>query len=203
MSDVVAYLEHKAALALDRPVTPSESSLLLNYMNLLIKWQRSQRLVGSNEPMWIVDNVIVDSLLFNRALPAGITRLADVGSGAGIPGIPLAVVLPHAAVTLIEARQKRGSFLAAAIRELGLRNCSLINRRLEDVQVELAARFDAVVLRCFGRPESVVRDLSGILSADGLVVASGPPERIALSVGAWVEVDGPNGRRRFWVYRMV
>ena len=201
MSDLRAYLERKTALALGRPVTPAETDTLHKYLNLLIKWQRSQRLVGSDEPMWIVDNVIVDSLLFQHALPAGVARLADVGSGAGIPGIPLAVVLSQAAVTLIEARQKRGSFLATAIRELSLRNCTLVNRRLEDVREELAGRFDAVVLRCAGSPISLLPDLRGILVRGGVVVASGPPERVELSVGSWLEVEGPNGMRRLWVYQ--
>jgi 16S rRNA (guanine527-N7)-methyltransferase len=203
VSDVLAYLERKAALALGRPVTSVEAGCLSKYLNLLIKWQRSQRLIGSDDPMWIVDNVIVDSLLFKRALPEGVTRLADVGSGAGIPGIPLAVVLPEVAVTLIEARQKRGSFLAAALRELGLRNCTLVNQRLEDVRDDLSGRFDAVVLRCAGNPIALLRDLGAVVVRGGVVVASGPPERFEVSVGDWLEVDGPNGMRRFWVYQVT
>lgn len=201
MTDVVAYLERKAALALGRPVTPSEAATLYKYLKLLTKWQKSQRLIGSDEPRWIVDNVIVDSLLFKLALPVEPAELADVGSGAGVPGIPLAIVLPQTAVTLIEARQKRGSFLAAAIRELELRNCRVVNRRLEDARDELAGRFDAVVLRCFGPPTSLVRDLSSIVRPGGVLVASGPPQRLDLPVGAWFEVEGPNGLRRFWVCR--
>jgi 16S rRNA (guanine527-N7)-methyltransferase len=203
VSDVRAYLERKTALALGRPVRPSETGVLHKYLNLLIKWQRSQRLVSSGEPMWIVDNVIVDSLLFQRALPAAVAAIADVGSGAGIPGIPLAVVLPETAVTLIEARQKRGSFLTTAIRELGLRNCTLVNRRIEEVREELAGRFDAVVLRCAGSPMALLPSLERILVHGGVVVASGPPERVELSVGGWLEVAGPNGLRRFWVYQVT
>ena len=203
MSDVRAYLERKSALALGRPVRPWEMTILHNYLNLLVKWQRSQRLVGSDDPMWIVDNVIVDSVLFQRALPTNVPKLADVGSGAGIPGIPLAVVLPETAVTLIEARQKRGSFLATAIRELGLRNCTLVNHRLEEVREELAGRFDAVVLRCAGSPIALLPSLERILVRGGVVVASGPPERVRLSVGGWLEVAGPNGLRRFWVYQVT
>jgi 16S rRNA (guanine527-N7)-methyltransferase len=199
-SDVVAYLQRKSSAALGRPVAPTETDMLHKYLILLIKWQRSQRLVGSDEPRWIVDNIIVDSLLFRRVLPVSIARLADVGSGAGVPGIPLAVVMPSSAVELIEARQKRGSFLAAVIRELTLRNCRLLNRRLEEVRGELAGRFNAVVMRCAGNPTSLVADVSAILAPGGVVVASGPPRRVRISAGAWLEVEGPNGVRRFWVY---
>jgi len=201
VTDVVAYLERKSSDALGRPVTPAEAGILHKYLNLLIKWQRTQRLIGSGEPMWIVDNIIVDSLLFRRVLAGAIARLADVGSGAGVPGIPLAVVMPSSAVELIEARQKRASFLAAAIRELPLRNCRLLNRKLEDVRGELAARFDAVVMRCAGAPTSLIADVTAMLAPGGIVVAAGPPERVRIPAGEWLELDGPNGTRRFWVYR--
>ena len=201
MSDVVAYLERKSSDALGRQIAPAETAKLVNYLKLLIKWQKAQRLIGSDHPTWIVDNIIVDSLLFRRALPVDIARLADVGSGAGVPGIPLAVVMPTSAVELIEARQKRGSFLAAAIRELVLQNSRVINKRLEDVRGELAGRFDAVVMRCAGSPTALVPDVRPILAPGGIVVASGPPEWVRVSVGTWSEVQGPNGPRRFWVYR--
>jgi 16S rRNA (guanine527-N7)-methyltransferase len=200
VSDLVRLLERKSGDALARPITGAERDTIYKYMNLLIKWQRSQRLVGSNEPSWIVDHVIVDSLLFSRALPAGVRSVADVGSGAGIPGIPLAIVLPQVEVTLIEARQKRASFLAAAIRELTLRNCRLVNRRLEDVGHQLGARVDAVVMRCAGSPTALVPQVLQILAPGGVVIASGPPKRTVISLGSWLEIEGPDRTRLFWVY---
>jgi 16S rRNA (guanine527-N7)-methyltransferase len=200
MTDVVGYLQGRAHGALGRALTVSETDRLTKYMNLLTKWQKSQRLIGSSEPRWIVDNVIVDSLLFTRAIPTGISTLCDVGSGAGIPGIPLSVVMPDVDVTLIEARQKRGSFLAAAIRELALRNCRLLNQRLEDLPQELTGRFDAVVMRCAGSPTSLIAELVSVLAPGGVVVASGPPKREQEPFGNWLEIEGPNGVRRFWVY---
>ena len=201
MSDLVRLLERKSGDALGRPVTGAERDSLYKYLNLLIKWQRSQRLVGSDEPSWIVDNVIVDSLLFSRAVPAGVRSVADVGSGAGIPGIPLAIVLPQVEVTLIEARQKRASFLAAAIRELTLRNCRLVNHRLEDVgRQQLGARVDAVVMRCAGSPTALIPQVLQILAPGGVVVASGPPKRTVIGLGSWLEIEGPDRTRLFWVY---
>jgi 16S rRNA (guanine527-N7)-methyltransferase len=200
VTDVVGYLRRMAASALGRPVTATENDVFYKYLNLLIKWYKSQRLIGSNEPTWIVDNVIVDSLLFSRALPMTISTLCDVGSGAGLPGIPLSIVMPDVEVTLIEARQKRGSFLSAAIRELELRNCRLLNQRFEDVGTTLAGRFDAVVMRCAGTPTLLIAQLRTVLAPGGVVVASGPPQRQPLSLGRWLEVQGPRGLRRFWVY---
>jgi 16S rRNA (guanine527-N7)-methyltransferase len=203
VTDVVDYLERKTQAALGRSPTAAQTGMLHKYLKLLIKWQKSQRLVGSDKPNWIVDNVIVDSLLFTRALPAGTLRLADVGSGAGVPGIPLAVVLPQAHMTLIEARQKRGSFLAAAIRELALPNCKLVNHRLEAVSENLAEAFDAVVMRCAGRPTALAAQVRGILAPRGVMVASGPPTSIEVDLGEWLEVKGPDGVRRFWVYHVT
>lgn len=203
MTDVDRRLHTGAAQALGRPLGPDEAALLYKYMNLLIKWQKSQRLVGSADPEWIVDNVIVDSLLFARALPTGVSTLCDVGSGAGIPGIPLKSVMPTVDVTLVEARARRASFLAAAIRELPLPRCRLINRRIEDVTADLAGRFDAVVMRCAGDPKDLVTPIAPLLAPGGVIVASGPPTASAsrLDIGEWLEVGGPRGPRLFWIYR--
>jgi 16S rRNA (guanine527-N7)-methyltransferase len=165
-----------------------------------MKWSSAQRLIGSTDPTWIVDNVIIDSLLFSRALPSRITSLCDVGSGAGIPGIPLKVVMPEVDVTLVEARSRRASFLASVIRELKLTKCRVVNRRVEDALAELAGQFDAVVMRCAGSPVELVSTISALLRPGGIMVASGPPTASALTVGEWLEVDGPRGARRFWRY---
>jgi 16S rRNA (guanine527-N7)-methyltransferase len=203
VTGVAVRLQRHAAEALGRQLTEGETAALLNYLNLLQKWQKSQRLVGSSDPAWIVDNVIVDSLLFLRALPPGVRRLCDVGSGAGIPGIPLKIVMPDTEVTLLEARARRASFLAAAVREVPLPGCRIINRRLEDAVGDLGAKFDAVVMRCAGGPDSMLAAIEPLLAPAGSIVASGPPEPYPLAAGQWVEVRGPLGLRRFWVYRIT
>jgi 16S rRNA (guanine527-N7)-methyltransferase len=203
MTDVVGELDGKTHEVLGRHLTRGESEAFIKYLNLLIKWQRTQRLIGSAEPSWIIDNVIVDSLLFLRAIPQSVARLCDVGSGAGIPGIPLAIVSPAIHVTLIEARQKRASFLSAAIREIPLRNCRVLNQRLEDVGRDNSDRFDAAVLRCAGSPITLVRQLLPLLPAGGVVIASGPPRRTAVPLGSWLELEGPSGPRRFWVHHVT
>jgi 16S rRNA (guanine527-N7)-methyltransferase len=189
--------------ALGRPITTSEAARLDNYMKLLIKWQRVQRLVGSDDPGWIVENVIVDSLLFARALPAGIRTLCDVGSGAGIPGIPLKIVMPALSVTLVEARQRRASFLATAIRELPLAGCRLMNQRVEELSPALAGTFDAVVMRCAGNPRRLISAVERLVSPGGIVVASGPPTATPLTVGEWLQIHGPGGARRFWIHHVT
>lgn len=202
MSGPLTRLRDDARWVLGRPLTDTETASICKYLNLLIKWQRSQRLVSRADPEWIVDNVIIDSLMFTRALPVGVSDLCDVGSGAGIPGIPLRIVLSDSSVTLLEARRRRASFLSAAVRELGLGGLHVVNARLEQVVTELAGRFDAVVMRCAGSPESLTVAASALLRPGGVLVASGPPTASPVSMGEWIEVEGPRGRsRRLWRYR--
>src|SRR5207244_13588960 len=89
------------------------------YLDLLLKWQKSQRLVGSTEPGWIVENLLLDSLLFLPVLPFPLRTLLDLGSGAGLPGIPLKIVLNEVHLVLVAARRQCVSFVASVIRELG------------------------------------------------------------------------------------
>ena len=166
---------------------------------MLLKWQRSQRLVGSADPDWVVDHILLDSLLFVRVLPPGVRRVLDVGSGAGVPGVPIKIVLADTAVTLLEARAKRVSFLSAVVRELALRECEVVNARLETLGAQRSNDFDAIVMRCAGNPTTLSATATAMLRPGGVVIASGPPKSRQTPTGSWREVDGPRGRRLFWV----
>src|SRR5262245_46275076 len=79
-------LREKARLVLGRDLTSSEAGAFLKYQKILTKWQKSQRLVGSVEPAWVVDHLFVDSLLFSKVVRLEGKRVADFGTGAGFPG---------------------------------------------------------------------------------------------------------------------
>jgi len=195
-------LRTDAASVLGRPLSDRELDRLVKYVQILIKWQRSQRLVGSSEPNWIIDHIVVDSLLFARLLPSTSDRILDIGSGAGVPGIPLKIVNEQTSFTLLEARAKRVSFLLAVVRELGLRHCSVVNDRLKNVaHQEGAASYDAAVVRCAGNPAELLAATVPVLKSGGVMIAAGPPRRRAISGGNWIEVEGPRGKRLFWVAR--
>jgi len=192
-----------AASILGRPLTGGELDTFDKYLKLLQKWQKSQRLVGSGEAHWIVENLFLDSLLFLRVLPDHLASLADVGSGAGLPGIPIKIVRPAVRVALIESRGKRASFLSAAIRELALRETEVIAGRVADYAAERPRAFEAVVMRCAGDFGEIVRSATGLVAPGGVVIASGPPTRRPLEAGQWMEVDGHRrgAKRRFAVHR--
>ena len=184
-------------------MTGRERNLFVKYLNLLIKWQKSQRLVGSAEPGWIIENLFLDSLLFLGVLPARFGSLLDLGSGAGLPGIPIKIVRPEIQLVLLESRQRRVSFLSSAVRELALERVSVVSGRAEEFAEKLAERFDAVVMRCAGDIEKLFPLTARFVMPGGLVVASGPPRQRPLSLGEWMTVAAGDGgkTRRFAVYR--
>src|SRR5438046_9238979 len=204
MTDPLASLCKGAQQILGRPLSQREQSLFDKYLILLIKWQKSQRLVGSIDPDWIVENLFLDSLLFLKVLPSPLRTLLDLGSGAGLPGIPLKIGLGEVEPFLVESRQKRVSFLSSAIRELGLEHARVLARRVEDAIEELQSGFDAVVMRCAGDPGAFMTVAARlVVRPGGVVVASGPPRPRPLPIGEWITVEAGRGRplRRFAVFR--
>ena len=180
---------------LDRPLTESEGHNIHKYLELLIKWQRVHRLVGSTGLEWLVDNVLLDSLAFLGSMPSEVEKVADVGSGAGIPGIPLAIVRPDAAISLIEARQRRASFLSTVVRELSLSRASVVASRAEDLGDEYAGAFDVAVMRCAGEVSSVLPAAMRLVRRKGMVVvAAGPGRRHASAEEILVPMSKGRGR---------
>jgi 16S rRNA G527 N7-methylase RsmG len=114
------------------------------------------------------------------------------------------IVLPSLDVTLIESRLRRASFLAAAIRELGLARARVVSSRVEGVPAELLGTFGAVVMRCAGGMKDLLPSVSKLVSPGGMIVCAGPPARKTLQGGEWVEVRGYKaGRTRlFAVFRV-
>jgi 16S rRNA (guanine527-N7)-methyltransferase len=197
-----AALRGGAQEILGHPLSNEQADQFIKYLELLVKWQRVQRLVGSVDPESMVHDLLLDSLLFVRVLPPGIRTLMDLGSGAGLPGIPLAIVLPTTDVTLVEARQKRASFLSTAVRELGLRRARVLGSRAQDLPIDLDHAFDAVVMRCAGPLDEVMPVAARFVAPGGCVAATGPPHEEPMSVAAyWTNVARPGraGDRLFAV----
>ena len=199
-----AVLAEESSRILERDLSSRETDAFVRYLTLLTRWQRVHRLVGSIEPRWLLENVILDSLLFLALLPAEVDVIADLGSGAGVPGIPLKIVRPELKVALIESRERRASFLSTVVRELGLRGCRVVAGRAEDIP-RAEREYDAVVIRCAGDLTELVPVAADLLRSGGLVIASGPPStrqvRAQPSGLDWVEVPGVQGPRVFGVYR--
>ena len=153
--------------ALDVHLPRGASEKLLEYLALIDKWNRVYNLTAVREVDQMLGHHLLDSLAVAPHL-AG-RSLADVGSGAGLPGIPLAMALPDLAVTLIESSHKKSAFLRQAVIELSLENVEVVNERVE--AWEAAPRFDVVISRAFSDlPEFVA--LAGRLCAEGGMLAA-------------------------------
>jgi len=203
MTRALEALRRGASEILGRPLTDHEAGLFGKYLDLLIKWQRSQRLIGSSNPRWIVDHLLLDSMLFLKVLPGEFKTILDLGSGAGFPGIPIKIAHRNIELTMVESRRKRTSFLSAVIRDLGLANVRVINARVEEVVEELRGSFDVVVVRCVRDPGEVLPAADTLLRHGGVAALAGAPQARPLSMGRWAKVPGVRAghTRNFVVYR--
>lgn len=144
MSDESELAHGLAGLGLDLPAPAAQK--LLAYRSLLLKWNRVYNLTAIRAPDQALTHHLLDSLAVLPFL-AAVDRLADVGSGGGLPGIPLAIARPTLDVSSIETVGKKASFQQQAKIELGLSNFTVLNERVENVRS--AGEFDAVISRAF------------------------------------------------------
>ena len=143
-------------LELDIPAAQQQQ--LLNFIQLLQKWNKVYNLTSIREAHKMVDLHLLDSLVI---LPffqhqTDIHRVLDVGTGGGIPGIPLAVCLPDIEFVLLDARSKKIRFLQTVIAQLGLTNVTAVHSRVEDYQVEEGDKFDRIISRAFASLEDML-----------------------------------------------
>lgn len=125
---------------------PAASLLrLVEYVALLQKWNKVYNLTAVREAQEIVSRHLLDSLAVLPHVSA--PTILDVGSGAGLPGIPLALALPQTRVTLLDASQKKAAFLRQAVMELAIDNASVVCERVEVWQPP--ERFEVVISRAF------------------------------------------------------
>lgn len=106
---------------------------LVRYCELIHAWSQRLNLTGHEDAIAIAGQLVLDAVALERVLPPAL-RIVDVGSGAGLPGIPLAILRPASAILLIEARERRYHFLKMAIRELGLENARALHGRAESLE---------------------------------------------------------------------
>lgn len=118
---------------------------LLDYLALIQKWNKTYNLTAVREPTKMVSHHVLDCLAVAPHLTA--STILDVGSGAGLPGIPLAMALPKVAVTLLESNHKKAAFLQQAKTELKLDNITVACERVEQWQPE--GTFEIVTSRAF------------------------------------------------------
>jgi 16S rRNA (guanine527-N7)-methyltransferase len=111
------------------PVSADRRSLLLDYLGQLAQWNRVHNLTAVRDPLEMVSHHLLDSLSLLPWLPGG--EVCDIGSGAGLPGLPLAICRPEQTFTLVEPTGKRAAFLRSVVAGLGLARVRIIQSRSE------------------------------------------------------------------------
>lgn len=158
---------------------------MLRFVQLLEKWNRVYNLTAIKKPHAMLQRHVLDSLVLCRWLPSTSEKrqynadVVDVGSGAGLPVIPLALARPDLQFASIESNGKKTRFQQQVLVELGLRNVQILNQRVEDVAVQGELRTAVVTSRAFSAPHDFLRTAQPLCAADSLaIIMLGHAERL-------------------------
>ena len=170
------------------------------YIKILLTWNEKVNLTAIRDPLEILYRHFCDSMFAGVSVPIERGRLADVGTGAGFPGLPLKILRPSLQVFLVESDIKKATFLAEVIRELGLQDAQVLVRRYEELGEEIAP-LDFVCARALGGfPGFLEWAHQEHLAAKAVVLWMGSQDRSEiLKVDSWEWRDAipvPNSLRR-------
>jgi 16S rRNA (guanine527-N7)-methyltransferase len=161
-----SVLAGAAELGVD--LSGAQSDQLARFAALLVRWNAVHNLTAISSPASILSHHLLDSLAILPPISPIFgekpCRVLDVGSGGGLPGIPLAIARPRWQVTVVDKVQKKAAFLVQARLELGLTNLDCLHARVEEVE---APPFDLIVSRAFSSLEDFVRVSAHLLAPGG------------------------------------
>ena len=169
MAELRSELESGLA-QLGLPLSSEQVTILLSYLALLSKWGKVYNLTAIRDPHEALTQHLLDCLAAVKSLrifrPTG-GRLLDVGSGARLPGLVIAVVCPEWQVTCVDTVAKKAAFIQQAAAQLGLKNLKAIHRRVED----LPGPYDAISARAFASLSDLVSWSAQALAPEGVWMA--------------------------------
>jgi 16S rRNA (guanine527-N7)-methyltransferase len=157
-----------------------------NYYVLLERWNSKLNLTAIRDPEEALRRHFVESIFCAQHLPVGIATLLDYGTGAGFPGIPIALCRPEIRVTLAESQGKKASFLREAVRSLGI-DAEVYGGRVEDMP--RSRSFDAVSLRAVDKMQEAIPGAAGRVEAGGWLVLLASAGTIELPNGFLVKQE--------------
>ncbi|WP_318269683.1 16S rRNA (guanine(527)-N(7))-methyltransferase RsmG [Salinisphaera orenii] len=186
---------------MDSNVSLKARSQLIRYLETLTTWNATYNLTAIREPRAMVVRHILDCVAVLPLLSG--RTLADIGSGAGLPGLVVAIARPKIQVTLIESSRKKAAFLRHAKRELGLTNVHIVPRRIEQWHADTT--FDIITARAFAQAAECVSAAEHLLAAGGefmLMKGVNPSDELSELPPAWrimenrpVSIPGLDGER--------
>ncbi|MEL6710409.1 MAG: 16S rRNA (guanine(527)-N(7))-methyltransferase RsmG [Pseudomonadota bacterium] len=180
--------QHQLCAGLDQMQLTADGALqaaLLDYLALLWQWNQAFNLTAIRDPQQMVARQLLDCLAILPQVQG--PRLLDVGSGAGLPGIPLALARPDWQWTLLDANGKKIRFIQQVVTRLGLANVTPVQARLEDFRTGVG--FDTITARAFAAPPKLVSATATLRADTGcwaLMLGRYP----AAQVTAWLDASG-------------
>jgi 16S rRNA (guanine527-N7)-methyltransferase len=176
----------KGITELNLSVTEEQQLLLLQYIALLLKWNKAFNLTAIRQPEAMITKHIVDSLAVSTYLQGD--NIIDVGTGAGIPGIPLAIIYPNRRFTLMDSNGKKVRFMEQAKQSLAIGNITPIQHRVESFKP--VEEFDSVISRAFTSLEQMVDLTQHLVKESGIMQAmKGQAEEISKLKEPWEITD--------------
>lgn len=155
------------AEVLDLSLDADKIASFIEYLALFHKWNKSYNLSAIRNPDEMPAKHILDSLSILPYIKG--KRIADIGTGAGLPGVPLAICLPQSTFCLLDANGKKTRFLFQVKQSLNLSNIEIMNTRVENWQAE--QKFDALLCRAYSSIPGIVESCSHLLASDGKIFA--------------------------------
>lgn len=181
--------------------TMDVTAKILAFIPLLLKWNRSVSLTTITDPVEIVGRHFGESMYVSRLLPVDNCRLADVGTGAGFPGLAIKIACPTVQITLVESNKKKCAFLSEAVRTLGLIDVEIRCERFEEIRSD-SVEFNIITSRAVGEFKELLDWSTNALTRRGhliLWVGAEDSTRIARTPNwTWQPaVHVPESQRRF------
>ena len=152
---------------LNIPADENKIALLLDFIKLIEKWNKAYNLTAVRNKEDMIRLHLLDSIAVLPFVQG--SKVADIGTGAGLPGIPLAILLPDINFSLVDSNSKKTRFVQQAILELKLKNVNVIHSRVENFQSE--ALFTTVIMRAFSSLENIIQLTQHLLADKGILLA--------------------------------
>jgi 16S rRNA (guanine527-N7)-methyltransferase len=149
------------------PLPAADRQRLLAFVRLLAKWNAAYNLTAVRDPEEMITRHLLDSLVLLPYLQG--PRVLDIGTGPGLPGIPLAIARPDCAFTLLDANAKKTRFVTQAVGELGLKNVDVVQARVENYRP--VEKFDTLVARAFSSIADMLKNAQHLCAPGGRFLA--------------------------------
>ena len=158
---------HQGLADLNLPISEPQQQQLLRFIKLIEKWNKAYNLTAVRDPLEMVSLHLLDSLaILPHVKPP---RIADIGTGAGLPGVPLAICMPDCHFTLVDSNSKKTRFVQQAVLELQLKNVDIVHSRVELLRPQVL--FSTVISRAFASMGDILQLTGHLLADEGVLLA--------------------------------